>query len=80
MYLDASIWTQRENEEALEIEKQLIKNGLLGKRTMHRSTVKEYPDATPSDTVVGMRGNERNKPCPCKSGKKFKKCCGRTLI
>ena len=22
-------------------------------------------------------GNLRNKPCPCNSGKKVKKCCGR---
>ncbi|MCY4397448.1 MAG: SEC-C domain-containing protein [Rhodospirillaceae bacterium] len=24
-----------------------------------------------------MRGRSRNSPCPCGSGKKFKKCCGR---
>ncbi|MGA6952795.1 MAG: SEC-C metal-binding domain-containing protein [Candidatus Sulfotelmatobacter sp.] len=24
-----------------------------------------------------MRGRDRNLPCSCGSGKKFKKCCGR---
>ena len=27
-------------------------------------------------TLVKMDGNMRNKPCPCGSGKKMKKCCG----
>lgn len=26
-----------------------------------------------------MRGKDRNKPCPCGSGRKYKKCCGRPL-
>ena len=25
-----------------------------------------------------MKGRDRNKPCPCGSGKKYKKCCGTT--
>lgn len=25
-----------------------------------------------------VRQTERNAPCPCGSGKKFKKCCGRS--
>ena len=24
-----------------------------------------------------MKGRDRNKPCPCGSGKKFKNCCGK---
>ena len=31
-------------------------------------------NAMPGGTVVG-----RNDPCPCGSGKKYKKCCGRGL-
>jgi uncharacterized protein YecA (UPF0149 family) len=27
-------------------------------------------------TVAGGQSPDRNKPCPCGSGKKFKKCCG----
>lgn len=26
--------------------------------------------------TLPMKGSERNAPCPCGSGKKFKKCCG----
>ena len=25
----------------------------------------------------GMKGKERNLPCPCGSGKKYKNCCGK---
>lgn len=32
---------------------------------------KAFPVATPDDKKVG-----RNDPCPCGSGKKYKKCCG----
>ncbi len=31
----------------------------------------------PRDTIVGKPTAGRNDPCPCKSGKKFKKCCGK---
>jgi len=30
--------------------------------------------------VRETRGIGRNDPCPCGSGSKFKKCCGRNLI
>jgi hypothetical protein len=26
--------------------------------------------------TLAMKGRERNKPCPCGSGKKLKRCCG----
>jgi uncharacterized protein len=44
-----------------------------GKGTTNASTL--TPEAQPSrpPTKVG-----RNDPCPCGSGKKFKKCCGKT--
>ncbi len=32
----------------------------------------------PMKSAVRMKGRDRNKPCPCGSGKKYKKCCGRT--
>jgi hypothetical protein len=30
--------------------------------------------------AIGMKKFGRNEPCPCGSGKKFKKCCEETLI
>jgi preprotein translocase subunit SecA len=29
------------------------------------------------DPIVGGQRTGRNEPCPCGSGKKYKKCCGR---
>ena len=77
MYIDARNWTDAENKMAEDIEKKLISRGLLNQRKIYRSVTKEYPDDLPEKVIDGMRGHERNTPCPCNSGKKFKKCCGR---
>ena len=34
-------------------------------------------DRAPNKTVSTRKKVGRNDPCPCGSGKKFKKCCGR---
>ncbi|MPM66342.1 hypothetical protein SDC9_113249 [bioreactor metagenome] len=78
MYLDAREWTDEENEKAKALEEDLIRGGLLVNREMFRNVISEYPDNIPEKIIKGMKGNERNKPCPCNSGKKFKNCCGRT--
>lgn len=31
------------------------------------------------DRWCGLRKVGRNEPCPCESGKKYKKCCGSPL-
>ncbi|GAJ19710.1 unnamed protein product, partial [marine sediment metagenome] len=31
----------------------------------------------PQPATVGSKKIGRNDPCPCGSGKKYKKCCGR---
>lgn len=37
---------------------------------------KDKIDTTPRATPVTLRNKiGRNQPCPCKSGKKYKKCC-----
>ncbi len=46
-------------------------NSLLGKI----STEKEKK-STPSP-IINQKNINRNEPCPCGSGKKFKKCCGK---
>jgi uncharacterized protein YchJ len=35
-----------------------------------------YKEQKLSGTVVRGEKTSRNDPCPCSSGKKFKKCCG----
>jgi uncharacterized protein YecA (UPF0149 family) len=45
-----------------------------------RPSVTEYKDGEESEDVTFRRESPkvgRNEPCPCGSGKKFKKCCGR---
>jgi hypothetical protein len=49
-----------------------------------QSTPKPLPPAfedllkpTPSAPIVGKKTVGRNDPCPCKSGRKYKKCCGK---
>lgn len=37
-------------------------------------TEDEAPPGTPIVTLIRKPG--RNEPCPCRSGKKYKKCCG----
>lgn len=78
-YYDGSGWTEQEEKYAQELKEEYINRGLLHRRTMFRSVINEYPTTINPHIKVGMKGNERNSTCPCKSGKKFKKCCGREI-
>lgn len=40
-------------------------------------TTMSMPDGIAGETVVGKKRIYPNDPCPCGSGKKYKKCCGR---
>jgi len=53
----------------------LEETGLFGKRKMHTFMVDEYPDEVNRSKTPVIKGSDRNKPCPCGSGKKHKKCC-----
>jgi len=80
VYFDARVWTQEDEGEARGLQRDL---GLLKDVQMFAGTEKEYPDATsrPGMTAIGMplpkmKGRDRNAPCPCGSGRKYKRCCG----
>lgn len=77
IYMDGSAWLEQDFEDARNEEKLMKEHGIIGKTVMHRTTTMEYPDTIPMADLEGMKGFERNHPCPCGSGKKFKKCCGR---
>jgi hypothetical protein len=77
-YHDARVWTKEDEEEAIQFERDF--KDMLVKRRVFRSNIDEYPNDESSKITFGMKGSERNKPCPCRSGKKFKHCCGRNLI
>ena len=82
VYLDARQWSEELQSEALKLQEEF---GILReyKKTFDER-VQEYPEiqTQPEDdlhrTACSMKGRDRNSPCPCGSGKKFKKCCGRT--
>jgi uncharacterized protein YecA (UPF0149 family) len=55
----------------------LPKSVLLARATAEREPVLEArASARRIDSTGGQVG--RNAPCPCESGKKFKRCCGQT--
>jgi SEC-C motif len=79
LYLDARGWTAELEAEAKSLQEDL---GLLTNVTMFSGNEEEYPDIDsleemkPSMQTL-MKGRDRNKPCPCGSGKKYKYCCGK---
>ncbi len=76
IYLDASEWTGELEAKAQEIFKMLNLKPVVEMNHYHE---KEYPDLVdndPQNLTVNLSHNPRNKPCPCGSGKKYKKCHG----
>lgn len=79
VYFDGSVWTDEDKKEAQRVQEELNKAGLIGKKHWHKTVEKEYPDVAPSlyqQNKSNIKGRDRNKSCPCGSGKKAKKCCG----
>lgn len=72
-YLDARQWSEEQNEYARQLQ---IQYGLLVKPKMSRSKTLEIP-TPPALEPMRLGSNPRNKPCPCGSGQKYKKCHGR---
>jgi hypothetical protein len=72
LYLDARDWTEEQLEEARHFQQE---TGFLTNITKHKAKELEYPVELKRSTGT-MKGRDRNKPCFCGSGKKFKKCCG----
>jgi hypothetical protein len=81
VYFDARHWTKEDQEDALELQRNLdLFQDLRGFATR----VQEYPDVSAELDMVRaqpikqqIKGRERNLPCPCGSGKKYKKCCAK---
>ena len=59
-----------------ELKENLVEDG-SGLLTLERSTNQPVNQST-IEAVKNDQGEKvgRNDPCPCGSGKKFKKCCG----
>ena len=73
-YYNAREWTEEERTQAQKYETELNKLGMIGERKMTKRIIKEFPVSVANK--IKLKGNARNKPCPCGSGKKYKKCCG----
>ena len=73
IYLNARYWTDEDQADAKQLQQDLsILTTITGP---FKSVEQEYPQV-PTQPVQPMKGRERNTPCPCGSGKKYKKCCG----
>jgi len=69
--VDDESWSPELEAEAMAFRDE---SGILRQVRETRSTAHEYPRTRPTSSP---RGNERNQPCPCGSGRKWKKCCAR---
>jgi SEC-C motif-containing protein len=72
---------EHDDKGIVEFKAQYINQGKVG--TMHEVSrfVKQegrwfYVDGDLRDTSGELQKVGRNEPCPCGSGRKFKKCCG----
>ena len=77
LYYDATTWSKEDEAEA---ERLHLQEGILRETKGYAVEVDEYPAEAPSRSgeprSIAMKGRDRNSPCPCGSGRKFKKCCG----
>jgi len=66
-------WVQIEKEEDIEeLEEEQVERS----RKMFKAiTVND--DEHPAEPAKSQKNAGRNEPCPCGSGKKYKKCCGK---
>jgi SEC-C motif len=77
VYLDARSWSDEDQREAKRLQDELQ---ILVSIVEGRSSVKEYPEVVRGASELpsmNLGRNPRNKPCPCGSGRKYKKCHGR---
>lgn len=77
---DARDWSPETEERARYLHDEV---GLLREQRKFAASVREYPIVAPASNSHRQPlrrapgPNPRNRPCPCGSGLKFKKCCGR---
>lgn len=69
--MDATNWSKELEAEALELQSEL---DLLTNLRKVESMEPEYPLYR---NQMQRKGRNRNKPCSCGSGLKYKKCCGK---
>jgi len=73
LHLDARYWTGELEARGRAVQEELE---LLTNFTKFEDKVVEFPIPRVEDVIV-PGSNPRNKPCPCGSGKKYKRCHGK---
>jgi hypothetical protein len=69
MYMDVRVWDSKIEPELMLMKEKL---GILMNARQISVHQSEFPDVI---SKIPKLKNYRNKPCPCGSGKKYKKCC-----
>ena len=80
IYYDVREWSAEDEEEAIERSK--ILDYQIEQSSIYHVREDEYPQIVRTDQRAENRRmelpkNPRNKPCPCGSGKKYKRCHGK---
>lgn len=83
IYYDARKWDSAEKSKAERTKAELVRQKLFNPPHRFERTVYEYPQVAhsedPSAPIVTFKGKRLNKPCPCGSGRKTKKCHGNAI-
>lgn len=83
-YVDFSLWDESHRREAERLRTEYIANKFLTPQKLtiinHTNFPEETSDGLRFKQKVVLKGSERNKPCPCESGLKYKRCCGRGIF
>ena len=68
-------------ERVKELESVFIKNSWKYKIELEPDKPEDITNLeillNPQKTIISENKVKRNEPCPCGSGKKYKKCCGK---
>ena len=79
VYLEPGEWSEEMEAEAKQLQDQTKMFTHFKKRHVHAEEypqVAMMPETFPWQSAARPSKIGRNDPCPCGSGKKFKKCCG----
>lgn len=67
------------DERLAELQARVRQRGLEFMEEQGSQTLQRLLDYKPSPPVKAAKHPGRNAPCPCDSGKKYKKCCGKNV-
>ncbi|MFW9847331.1 MAG: PBPRA1643 family SWIM/SEC-C metal-binding motif protein [Candidatus Thorarchaeota archaeon] len=76
-----AVITVQTKERVKELESVFVENGWKYKIELEPDKPEDITSLeillNPTKTFISEKKVRRNEPCPCGSGKKYKKCCGK---